>query len=220
MVKICGLTRVEDVVIAVESGADLLGLIFHRPSPRYVATETAAALVKTLKDRTSPAQWIGVFVDESPEDILQIVNEVGLSGVQLHGDEKPGDIERLRRDRLFVIKGHRISGRDDLAKLDAFDVDAHLFDSHVPGSPGGTGKTFDWSLAASISGEHRILLAGGLTADNVSEAICTVNPWGVDVSSGVESAPGVKDHDKIRRFVAEARAAFAKQRREQDGQGS
>ena len=208
-IKICGLTRVEDAVVASESGADFLGLVFHRSSSRYIETSAAASLVKVLKDRDSSARWIGVFVDKSPDEVRRIVDAVGLDGVQLHGDEKPEAVERLRRDGLFVIKGHRISGSEDLAKLDAFEVDVHLLDTHVPGSPGGTGRTFDWSLAARISGEHHILLAGGLTADNVAEAIGMVNPWGVDVSSGVESAPGAKDLDKIRRFIAIARDALA-----------
>lgn len=211
VIKICGLTRVEDAVVALESGADFLGLIFHRPSTRYVETGAAVALVKALGDRALSARWIGVFVDESPDEVRRIVDAVGLDGVQLHGDEEPEDVERLRRDGLFVIKGHRISGSEDLARLDAFEADAHLLDTHVPGSPGGTGKTFDWSLAARVPGEHCILLAGGLTAENVAEAIGTVKPWGVDVSSGVESAPGVKDPDKIRRFIAVARDAFVRE---------
>lgn len=211
VIKICGLTRVEDAVVASKSGADLLGIIFHRPSPRHVDTGTATALVKALKDRALSVRWIGVFVDKSPDEVSRIVDAVGLDGVQLHGSETPKFVERLRGDGLFVIKGHRIAGSDDLARLDAFEVDAHLLDTHVPGLPGGTGKTFDWSLAASVSGERRILLAGGLTAGNVAEAIATADPWGVDVSSGVESAPRVKDPDKIRRFIAVARDAFGRE---------
>ena len=219
VIKICGLTRVEDAVVALESGADFLGLIFHGPSPRYIATEMAAALVKMLKDSVSSARWIGVFVDESPDEVRRIVDTVGLDGVQLQGDERPEDLERLRGDGLFVIKGYRISGSDDLARLGDFEADAHHLDTHVLGLPGGTGMTFDWSLAARVSGEHRILLAGGLTADNVAEAIGTAKPWGVDVSSGVESAPGVKDPHKIRRFIDVARDAFAREGGE-DEQGS
>jgi len=211
VIKICGLTRVEDAVVASDSGADFLGLIFHRPSTRYIATEMAAALVKALGDQALSARWIGVFVDESPDEVRRIADTVGLDGVQLHGSETPKIVERLRQEGLLVIKGHRIAGSEDLARLDTFEVDAHLLDTHVTGSPGGTGKTFDWSLAARVSGERRILLAGGLTVSNVAEAIARVNPWGVDVSSGVESAPGVKDPDKIRRFIAVARDAFARE---------
>lgn len=211
VIKICGLTRVEDAVVASETGADFLGLVFCRSSPRYVETRTAAALVRALGDRALPAQWIGVFVDESPDEVLRTVDTVGLDGVQLHGRERPEAVERLRRNGLFIIKGHRVSGSEDLAKLGAFKVDAHLLDTHVPDSYGGTGKTFDWSLAACVSGERRILLAGGLTVSNVAKAIDMVNPWGVDVSSGVESAPGVKDPDKIRRFITVARDAFAQE---------
>jgi len=211
VIKICGLTRVEDAVVALESGADFLGLNFYRSSPRYIPTGTATALVKLLKNHTSSARWIGILVDKSEDEVRRIVDAVGLDGVQLHGGEQLEDVERLRRDGLFVIKGHRISGSKDLARLGTFEADAHLLDTHVPGSLGGTGKTFDWSLAARVSAEHCILLAGGLTPDNVAEAIGTVNPWGVDVSSGVESAPRVKDPDKIRQFIAIARDAFARE---------
>jgi len=219
VIKICGLTRVEDAIVAAESGAEFLGLVFYRSSPRYVETRAATALVKMVKDRDSSARWIGVFVDESSDEVRRIVEVVGLDGVQLHGREGPELAERLRGEGLFVIKGHRIAGSEDLAHLDAFDVDAQLLDTHVPGSPGGTGKTFDWSLAARVSGERRILLAGGLTVDNVAEAIGTARPWGVDVSSGLELAPGIKDPDKIRRFTAVARDAFA-QEEGRDEQGS
>ena len=219
VIKVCGLTRVEDAVIAVESGADFLGLVFYRSSPRYVETGTASALVEALKDHTSLPRCIGVFVNESTDEVLRVVDAVGLNGVQLHGSEGPEVVERLRRDGLFVIKGQRIAGSEDLARLDAFEADAHLLDTHVPGLPGGTGKTFDWSSAARVSAKYRILLAGGLTADNVGKAISTVNPWGIDVSSGVESTPGMKDPDKIRRFIAAARDAFAREGG-QDGQQS
>ncbi len=219
VIKICGLTRVEDAIVAAESGAEFLGLVFYRSSPRYIETRAATALVKMIKDRDSSARWIGVFVDESLDEIRRIAGEVGLEGVQLHGGEGPEVVERLREEGLFVIKGHRISGNEDLARLGSFEADVHLLDTHVAGSPGGTGRTFDWSLAARMSGEYRILLAGGLTVDNVAEAIGTARPWGVDVSSGLELAPGIKDFDKIRRFTAVARDAFA-QEEGRDEQGS
>ena len=209
VVKICGLTRAEDAATAIECGADMLGIVFHRPSSRYVAPANAAALVQAVKHLAPSPCVIGVFVDESADEVRRIAEAVGLDGVQLHGDESPEAVDNLRRGGLRVIKGHRIARSTDLATLDSFKPDAHLLDARVPGSPGGTGRTFDWSLAASVSGDYRILLAGGLTVDNVAEAIGTACPWGVDVSSGVERAPGVKDSEKIRRFVAMARAAFA-----------
>ena len=206
VIKICGLTHIEDATLSAECGADLLGLIFHRASARFVDPEEAAALVRAVQ--APSVRWIGVFVDEKPDDILRSARTIGLQGVQLHGKEPPNVVDRLRGEGLFVIKAHRVSGSVDLARLDAFEADAHLLDAYAAEAAGGTGRTFDWSLAGDASTDRRVLLAGGLTPDNVAEAIRSVRPWGVDVSSGVEAAPGRKDSEKIRRFIAAARAAF------------
>jgi phosphoribosylanthranilate isomerase len=208
VIKICGLTRVDDALIASQLGVDYLGLVFHRPSKRFVDCETATALANAVRATDSHPQMIGVFVDEPMDIILKTVETVGLGGVQLHGSERPDMVADLRARNLLVIKGHRVAGSEDVERLDALDEMVHLLDSHVPGSPGGTGMTFDWSLVAQASLTHRILLAGGLTATNVARAIEVVRPWGVDVSSGVETSPGVKDADKIREFIAAARTAF------------
>jgi phosphoribosylanthranilate isomerase len=208
VIKICGLTRIQDALVASQLGADYLGLVFHRPSKRFVNCETATALANAVRATDSHPQMIGVFVDEPIDLILETVETVGLDGVQLHGSERPDMVADLRARNLLVIKGHRIAGHEDVAGMDAFDADIHVLDAHVAGSQGGTGRTFDWSLAAQASLTHRILLAGGLTATNVACAIETVRPWGVDVSSGVEASPGVKDAGKIREFIAAARTAF------------
>lgn len=208
VIKICGFTQQEDALVAAKCGADLLGFVFHRPSKRYVSTEKAAAIVKTVNDLGSQARWIGVFVDEPIETILETADSVGLDGVQFHGSMHADVASSLRGHELLVIAGHRIAGHGDITQLDTFDADAHLLDAYVPGLPGGTGTTFDWSLAAQAATRHRILLAGGLTPGNVACAIHIVRPWGVDVSSGIEISPGIKDVDKIRQFIAQARTAL------------
>ena len=211
VIKICGLTRQEDALVAVQQGADFLGLIFHRASKRYVSTEQAAALTRAVKAADWGAKWMGVFVDESVATILEVVETVGLDGVQLHGSTNADAASSLRGQGVFVIAGHTIAGRKDLAKLKDVDADVHLLDAYVPGSQGGTGVTFDWSLAALAAQQHRILLAGGLTPDNVARAIHIVGPWGVDVSSGVEVSPGLKDAIKIKQFMTATRTAFGVQ---------
>jgi phosphoribosylanthranilate isomerase len=208
VIKICGLTRVDDALFASQLGADYLGLVFHRPSKRFVNCETATALANAVRASDSHPQMIGVFVDEPINLILKTVETVGMDGVQLHGSSNPSAVADLQARGLLVIRGHRVAGSEDVDRLDALDEMVHLLDSHVPGLPGGTGMTFDWSLAAHVALKHRILLAGGLTATNVACAIEIVRPWGVDVSSGVEASPGVKDADKIREFIAAARTAF------------
>ena len=202
-IKICGLTRANDARTAVDLGADLLGLVFHRPSPRSISPTEAIRLTKTVT-----ASWVGVFVDTPIDRILRIADTAGLYGVQLHGAEPGDSVSRLRRAGLFVIRAHRIARAEDLPPADS-EADADLLDAFDPTQPGGTGKAFDWRLAIDMTHERRILLAGGLDARNVAAAIGTVRPWGVDVSTGVESSPGHKDPEKMARFVASARAAFA-----------
>jgi len=207
-IKICGFTRAEDAIAAAEFGVDFLGLVFYERSPRFIPTERAKALVAEVHGPHPSARFVGVFVDEDPERILQITQSVNLCGVQLHGGETPATVERLMASGLFVIKAHRIAEETDLAGVWTCGADAELLDTRVPGVSGGTGMTFDWSLAVAPALEGPLLLAGGLTPKNVGEAVRTVRPWGVDVSSGVEIGPGIKSTRSMRRFVETARTAF------------
>ena len=208
-IKICGLTRVDDALVAAEAGADFLGIIFHAPSPRAMSPAEASSLIHETRQRAPSAKWVGVFVDAPLEQIRRVVDTVSLDGVQLHGDESADTVDRLVDAGLFVIKAFRIAARDDLAKLDGYSPSAFLLDTYVSDRHGGTGQTFDWSIALDAAAEHRILLAGGLTPKNVASAVETIHPWGVDVSNGVESAPGRKDVEKMRIFIAAARQALS-----------
>lgn len=202
-VKICGLTRVADAQAAAAAGADMIGLMFYEPSPRSVTLEQAAEIVRAL----SP--WVvrvGVFVNPAAELVAEAVSRCGLNLLQFHGDEPP---EFCTRFAVMSMKAFRIRDAGSLQALPRYPTDAWLLDAYTPGQRGGTGERFDWDLAveAKRSGKP-IFLAGGLTPDNVADAVRRVQPFGVDVSSGVESAPGIKDHDKVRRFIAAARAAL------------
>jgi phosphoribosylanthranilate isomerase len=202
-VKICGLTRVADAQAAAAAGADMIGLMFYEPSPRSVTLEQAAEIVRAL----SP--WVvrvGVFVNPAVELVAEAVSRCGLNLLQFHGDEPP---EFCTRFAVMSMKAFRIRDAGSLQALPRYPTDAWLLDAYTPGQRGGTGERFDWDLAveAKRSGKP-IFLAGGLTPDNVADAVRRVQPFGVDVSSGVESAPGIKDHDKVRRFIAAARAAL------------
>lgn len=207
-VKICGLTRVDDALAAAEAGVDFLGIIFHAPSPRAVTPAEASSLVHRTRQRAPSVKWIGVFADTPLDEIRWIVDTVKVDGVQLHGGEDPDIVDRLVRAGLFVIKAFRVAVRADLEALDAYSPSAFLLDTYVPDRHGGTGQTFDWSIALDTAAERRIFLAGGLTPENVASAVEAIHPWGVDVSSGVESAPGRKDIDKMRAFIAAARQAL------------
>ncbi|HUT37542.1 MAG TPA: phosphoribosylanthranilate isomerase [Planctomycetota bacterium] len=201
-VKVCGICRPEDALAAAEAGADAIGLVFAE-SPRRVGVAQAQAILAALPPFVTP---VALFVNESPATILTKCELLGIRTVQLHGDEPP-DVARALGG-LCVIKAFRISGEADLEALTGYPAAAYLLDSKVAGRRGGTGVALDWALAARAVGLGRIILAGGLTPDNVAEAICRVRPYGVDVSSGVESAPGVKDAAKLRAFVAAARDAW------------
>jgi phosphoribosylanthranilate isomerase len=203
LVKICGITRVEDAAFAAGEGADFIGFNFWPQSKRYVSPQLALTLVEAA----IPATIVGLFVNSTADEIDLIAEAVGLDIIQLHGDEPPDFVASLRDRGLIVWKAHSIAAGDDITKLDSYAADAHLLDAPSAGR-GGSGTTFDWShAAAAVGAGHRVVLAGGLTAENVAEAIAQVNPYAVDVASGVESAPGIKDHDRIRSFLAAARAS-------------
>ena len=199
-VKICGITNVEDALAAVEAGADALGFVFYPPSPRYVEPERVRAIV----DRLPPfVTTVGLFVDVSVQTINDIAARCGLDRLQLHGDESPEFCARVERP---VIKAFRIKGANSLVRLPDYKVSAYLLDAYVEGAlPGGTGASFAWELAAQAKPYGPLILAGGLTPENVETAIRQVCPYGVDVSTGVERAPGLKDHAKVRTFIARAK---------------
>jgi phosphoribosylanthranilate isomerase len=196
-VKICGISDVGAARAAADAGADAVGFVFA-PSRRQVTVEQAAAIASTLPPFVAR---VGVFVDASRERILEAVAACGLSAVQLHGAEPPDLCAALP---VPVIKAVRVAGARSLQALARYRVSAFLLDAYDPHRPGGTGRTFDWGLAAEAARAHRIVLSGGLTAANVASALQRVRPYGVDVSSGVET-DGRKDPDKIRAFVEAVR---------------
>jgi len=202
-VKICGITRPADAVVAAEAGADAIGLVFAE-SPRRVTEAQAAAVLAALPPSVEP---VALFVNEAPDQVLRLCRTLGIGTVQLHGEEPP-EVAREVVKHLRVVKAFRIREEADLAALAGYPADAYLLDSRVKGRRGGTGVAFDWRLAAQANTPIPILLAGGLTPDNVAEAIGQAHPSGVDTSSGVEAAPGVKDPARVRAFVAAASAAL------------
>jgi phosphoribosylanthranilate isomerase len=202
-VKICGVTRVEDARLAWAAGADALGLNFYSRSPRCVTVETAALLART---RPALGSVVGVFVNESPDIIRDRVRECGLTAVQLHGDEPP---EACSGYGVPVIKALRVRGPEDVERartyVGAGDVAALLLDGAAPGYGGG-GVGFDWSLVARLADAGvPVLVAGGLNPANVQEAVRATRPYGVDVASGVEVSPGIKNADAVRAFVRAAK---------------
>ena len=203
-VKICGIRSLEEAETAVEAGADALGFNFWASSPRYVSPEAARDIITRLPPFVAN---IGVFVNEARETIEAIAADLGLAAVQLHGDESPEFCSGLRE--LKTIKAVRVSEGFDPRSIKRYPVNIILLDTGRAGSYGGTGKTFDWSLAVECAQLTRIILAGGLTADNVAEAITTVRPTAIDVCSGVEAEPGCKDLVKLRDFMLAAAKANA-----------
>ncbi len=201
-IKICGITRMADLAVAVESGADAVGFVFAE-SPRRV---TADAVRRMMRDLASHVLRVGVFVDENPSEIARIVAAAELDRVQLHGFEDPM-IRELVGTR--VLKAFRARDAGVLEEIPTWDADTFLLDAWSPEVAGGTGATFDWSIARRAQGLGRMILAGGLTPQNVGRAVTEVRPFGVDVSSGVEASPGIKDPAKIRAFIDAVRAADA-----------
>ena len=202
LVKICGVTTVEDAVLAAELGASAIGLVFWPGSPRFVEVGQAKEIVAALPPLVSA---IGVFVNQA-EHAAHVAREVGLNGVQFHGDEAPGSYAAFP---ARVIKA--IAVRDDSAEDAAAAVPPGvtvLLDAHDPVRRGGTGKSIDWSIAAKIARQRRVMLSGGLTADNAAEAVAAVAPYAIDVSSGVERVIGRKDPAKLRALFAALRTGL------------
>jgi phosphoribosylanthranilate isomerase len=200
-VKICGITRLEDALDACAMGADLLGFNFVPSSKRYVNPYTARVIIGALPPFVVS---VGIFADEE----LGVVNDVAgflkLDAVQLHGNESR---EYCRDINTTVIKAVRVGSQSDLDGLDRFDVSALLLDSKIDGALGGSGKTFPWEAASAVCKNRRVFIAGGLTPDNVGEAVRTVSPYGVDTASGVETRPGIKDPVLMKMFITEAKRA-------------
>lgn len=199
-VKICGTTNLDDALAAVDAGADALGFVFYAKSPRAVSPKTAAAIIAQLPPFVVP---VGVFVDEEVSVVRQMLSDCGILVAQLHGSETPQYCVDLGRT---VLKAIRVRHRRDLEGMMPYHVAGFVLDAFVPGVPGGTGQAIDWHLAAEATCVGPVILAGGLTPENVAEAIRRVRPYGVDVSSGVEASPGKKDHGKMRAFIANAKA--------------
>ena len=200
-VKICGITNLADGMAAVEAGADALGFVFYDPSPRCITIEAASKLTRQLPPFV---MRVGVFVNAPQHVVVHAIRECGLSLLQFHGDEAP---EYCLQFGLMSMKAFRIQDAASLQALRNYPTDAWLLDAYVADKPGGTGDTFNWNLALEAQKLGRpIFLAGGLTPENVAEAVRRARPYGVDVSSGVEAAPGRKDHAKIKAFVQAAKS--------------
>ncbi len=211
-IKICGITNVSDALAAVDAGANALGFMFYAPSPRAVTVQQAAAIIRELPPFVAR---VGVFVDPAEGEVRRAMAEAGIDTLQFHGNESPafcrsfgppdGGIAGRR-----VVKAFRVKDASSLAVLESYDTEAWLLDAFVAGQLGGTGARFNWELARGAiarGGPQRVILAGGLTPENAAQAVQEVAPYGLDVSSGVESAPGRKDAEKMRRFIREARRA-------------
>ena len=201
-VKVCGITRHEDAELAVELGAWALGFILWPHSPRAADPVVAAGIAAAMRRRT---ELVGVFVNATLDEVAQAAEALHLSHVQLHGDEGPVYCaEAARRTGAKVIKAVRVAGPADFQDLERFHTDFHMLDTAARGLRGGTGETWDWALAARRRRKIPVILSGGLNAENVAAGIEAIDPWAVDVSSGVEAAPGIKDPDKLAAFMTAA----------------
>ena len=199
-IKICGITNLEDALMAVEAGADALGFVFFAGSPRYISPEQAAAIIQSLPPFV---QTVGLLVNEELSTVNAVADQCGLDIVQLHGEESPDYCTAVKRR---IIKAFRVKDASSLNAMANYRVAAFLLDAWSPSAHGGTGKTFNWEIAARAVGVQHIILAGGLTPENVAEAIVAVKPYAVDVSSGVESGPRQKDAGLVNRFIRATRS--------------
>ncbi len=204
-VKICGITNLQDAEAAVDLGVDALGFNFCRRSPRYLEPTIAKGIIEMLPPLVS---LVGIFVDEfSPDRIPKLARAIGIGSVQLHGSESPEYAKKL--NELRTIKAFRVTDDFDVHLLKAYQVGAYLLDAYDPDQAGGTGKTFNWDIAVAAKQHGRVILAGGLSPENICEAILKVQPYGVDVCSGIESEPGRKDSSKMQSLFEEIRRAEA-----------
>jgi phosphoribosylanthranilate isomerase len=198
-VKICGITNLEDALKAIEYGADALGFVFYRKSPRQITPEAAREIVRELPPFVTT---VGVFVDEEPKNVERVLEYARIDAAQFHGEEPP---EACQIERP-VIKAIRVREPKDVERMKDYNVSGFLLDAYLPDMPGGTGRKFNWEYAIEAKKFNRpVILAGGLTAESVEEAILQVQPYGVDVSSSVEREKGKKDHDKLRLFIQRAK---------------
>jgi len=203
-IKFCGITRLDDAELAVAAGAWAIGLIFWPHSPRRAELDAAAEIAAAVKRR---AEVAGVFVNATLDEVAQTADAVGLTMIQLHGEEGPAyGAEAARRTGCKVIKAARVRSGADVQALASFHTDYHLLDSYSAGVPGGTGETFSWDIARAHRGRVPVILSGGLTPDNIADAIAAVHPFAVDVASGVELSPGRKDPEKLQAFAAAVRS--------------
>jgi phosphoribosylanthranilate isomerase len=203
-IKLCGITSLDDAQLAVEAGAWAVGCILWRRSPRACRPAEAGRIAAALHRR---AEVCGVFVNPPLDEVTGLVDGLGLTMVQLHGDEGPAFCaEVARRTGAKVMKAAPVRTGADIRALEAFHTDLHLLDAHQPGMRGGTGETFDWELVRTRRSSVPLVLSGGLRPENVARAIEVVHPYAVDVASGTEARPGVKDPDKVRAFVEAVRA--------------
>jgi len=201
-VKICGITNIDNAVYAAELGADALGFIFVKSSPRYIAPKSARKIIQELPPFIVP---VGIFVDVPQEEIIGVIEQTGIKCVQLHGNETP---KQLAGFPLPVYKSFRVDSSFNLEILRRYKGSAYLLDTKISGELGGTGQTFDWGIAVKAKEYGRIILAGGLNPENVLEAIQKVQPYAIDVNSGVESAPGKKDKNKLEQLFKTIRSLY------------
>jgi len=205
--KICGITRPEDAELAAELGAWAIGLIRWEGSPRACDAGTAAAIVHALRRRVA---CVGVFVNPTLDELAHEADDAGYTHLQLHGDEGPAFCtEAARRTGCRIIKAARVATAGDVRSLEAFHTDFHMLDTAAVGLRGGSGRTWEWGLLEARRSAVPLILSGGLNPDNVGEAITAARPWAVDAASGTEREPGVKDPEKVRRFLEAAAGAPA-----------
>lgn len=200
-IKICGVTNGDDALYAAEQGAHAIGFNFFPRSKRFISLAMAGEISRGLK---ATIMRVGVFVSPDRDYVNDVLREVGLDAIQFSGNETP---ENVLRYRAKVFKAIHVLSVDSIDEMKLFNADAFLLDTHRDGEFGGTGKTFDWDLARKAKQFGKVILAGGLTPDNVADAVRLVRPYGVDVSSGVELRPGIKDHKKIKEFIRRAAEA-------------
>lgn len=203
-IKFCGITRHEDAELAVSLGAWAIGMILWPGSKRAADPAVAEAIARSMRRK---AEVAGVFVNQSLDEVTSLADVIGLTMIQLHGDEGPSYAKEIaRRTGAKVIKAQNVRLASDVVAVQAFHTDFHLLDAHREGLRGGTGETFDWTMLSRRHSDVPLILSGGLTPENVAGAIAAVHPWAVDVASGTEASPGVKDPEKMKAFAAAVRS--------------